>query len=54
LTCGVSGCSTMDITMIRVRIKTEKNEIKDGDLRVCSEHEKYFSALKKSSEGFKN
>lgn len=44
----------MDIATLRVRIKTEKNEFKDGDLRVCSEHEKYFRAIKQSSEGFKN
>jgi len=50
----VQGCSTMDITTIRVRIKTEKNELKEGDLKVCSEHDKYFQAIKQSSEGFKN
>ena len=54
MTCGVSGCSTMDIKTIIVQIKTEKNELVTGNLRVCSEHEKYFQALKQSSEGFKN
>lgn len=54
MTCGVSGCSTMDIKTIRVMIKTEKNESVTGDLRVCSEHDKYFEALRQSSEGFKN
>jgi len=54
MTCGVSGCSVMDITTLVVRIKTEAGDLVDGDLRVCSEHEKHFMALKQSSEGFKN
>mgnify|MGYP006893769623 FL=1 len=54
MTCGVSNCTKPDITTFKVRIKTESGELKDGDVRVCSEHEKQFIVLQKGKERFCN
>ncbi len=54
MTCGVINCEEMDIATLRVTIKTESGDLKEGDVRVCSEHEKQMKSNQQSKEGFYN
>lgn len=55
MTCNVVGCSLPAIASFQCSIQLKDGSMTTRDVKVCTEHEKAFEAMKTNSDGgFKN